>query len=850
MLNIKQLLKNGPVYLDGATGTNLQKAGMPAGVCPELWIMEHPEVLATLQKSYAQAGSDIIYAPTFSGNRIKLREYGLGEKMEEINRALVRLTKNAVSDKCFVAGNLTMTGEAVEPLGTLAFEALVNCYKEQVKIIADEGVDLFVIETMMNLSETRAALLAVKETTALPVFATITLADNGRTLYGTDPAAALVTLESLGADAFGINCSSGPDSLTDIVKRLDSYAGIPIIVKPNAGLPKLVGDETVFDMPADIFAGEMKKLVEAGASIIGGCCGTGPSYIKQLKQETSGMKTVFGGGDRLRHNGRRLLCSDRQVTDIELGRKFMIVGERINPTGKKALQKALKEADYELAVEMAEAQEACGAEILDINVGMGGIDEKQTMLHVLDEVSAAVGLPLCIDSSSPEVVEAALRRYNGRALVNSISCEAVKIEKLLPVVKKYGAMFILLPLTDSGLPKNIEERKRNIEYVLDKARALGMDKQDIVVDGLVATVGAEKEAAVETLKTIEYCTGNKLATICGLSNISFGLPDRIYVNSIFLALAISRGLTMAIANPSQELLMRSGAAADLLMAKEGADIHYIENSMKYKTSASGAENTKPGADIQTSRSKADEAALNGVQIGSDVSGGCREKRHEPESADDNRPLHGILLKIKEDVLNGHKKKITEHIDEALEKGFKAAEILNNCLIPGITLVGDYFSRQKYFLPQLMMSADTMSRGVALLEPLLLKEHQKTSAGPTVILATVKGDIHDIGKNLVGMMMKNYGFQVIDLGKDVDREDIVRAAAENNADIIGLSALMTTTMQEMKHVIGAVRSAGLKAKVIVGGAAVTEDYACQIGADGYSEDAVGAVELVKTLMKRS
>lgn len=833
MMNIKEMLKNGPVYLDGATGTNLQKAGMPAGVCPEMWILEHPEVLTALQKSYAQAGSDIIYAPTFSGNRIKLREYGLDEKIEKINRSLVRLTKDAVADKCFVAGNLTMTGEAVAPVGTLAFESLTDCYKEQVSIIADEGVDLFVIETMMNLSETRAALLAVKETTDLPVFATITLSENGRTLYGTDPAAALVTLEALGADAFGINCSSGPDRLIEIVRRLDKYAGIPIIVKPNAGLPKLIHEETVFDMPSDIFAGEMKKLVEAGASIIGGCCGTDPSYIQRLKQETAGMKTVFSDKDRLRHNGRRLLCSDRKVTEIELGRKFMIVGERINPTGKKALQKALKEADYDLTAEMAEAQEACGAEILDINVGMGGIDEKQTMLHVLDEVSAVSELPLCIDSSSPEVVEAALRKYSGRALVNSISCEAVKIEKLLPVVKKYGAMFILLPLTDSGLPKSIEERKQNIEYVLEKARALGMDKQDIVVDGLVATVGAEKEAAVQTLKTIEYCTAQKMATICGLSNISFGLPDRTYVNSIFLALAISRGLTMAIANPSQELLMRSGFAADLLMAKEGADIHYIENSMAYKTAAGGKETDMP-------------YSKEGVENAAETDG--QESRQSEHEARGIQSLE-VLAKIKEDVLNGYQKKITGHIETALKEGSTASEILNDCLIPAITLVGDYFSCQKYFLPQLMMSADTMSRGVSLLEPLLLKEHQTSAAGPTVILATVKGDIHDIGKNLVGMMMKNYGFHVIDLGKDVDREEIIRAASENDADIIGLSALMTTTMQEMKYVIEAARGAGLRAKIIVGGAAVTKDFSEQIGADGYSEDAVGAVELVKTLMQR-
>lgn len=815
MLNIKKLLQSGPLYLDGATGTNLQKAGMPSGVCPELWMIKHPEVLISLQKGYAVSGSDIVYAPTFSGNRIKLEEYGLGERIEEINRTLVRLSKEAVGDRCYVAGNLTMTGQAIEPVGTLSFEALVDCYKEQVKIIADEGVDLFVIETMMNLGEARAALLAVKEMTELPAFVTMTLDENGRTLYGTDPAAALIALEALGADAFGINCSAGPDKLGTIVERLNKYAGIPIIVKPNAGMPKLEGGKTVYDMPAGDFVREMKRLVKAGASILGGCCGTDPSYIKMLKQETADMETVFSAGGRLRHNGHRLLCGERSVLDIEIGQQFMIVGERINPTGKKALQAALKAGDYEPAITMAEAQCESGAHILDINVGMGGIDEKAAMLHVMDDVSAAVDVPLCIDSSSVEVVEAALRRYHGRALVNSVSCEAVKIEKLLPIVKKYGAMFILLPLTDGGLPQNAAERRENIEYVLERARALGMDKQDIIVDGLVATIGADATAAVQTLETISYCTSEGLATICGLSNISFGLPDRIYINSIFLALAISRGLTMAIANPSQELLMRSGFTADLLMGKTGAALNYIEKS-----------------------------ALGSSTDDVPRSGTAGASKSSPEGI----PVSGDLALIKSDVLSGYKKKIQGHIETALLQGHKASNILNECLIPAINLVGDYFSSQKYFLPQLMMSADTMRAGIDMLEPLLLEENTGKAAGPLVVLATVKGDIHDIGKNLVAMMMKNYGFRVIDLGKDVEAARIIETARTKNADIIGLSALMTTTMQEMKQVIALAKEAGLRAKIILGGAAVTADFAAQIGADGYSEDAIGAVELVKKLME--
>lgn len=852
MFDIKKLLKSGPLYLDGATGTNLQKAGLPSGVCPEMWIMEHKEVLAALQRGYAEAGSDIVYAPTFSGNRIKLEEYGLGSRIEEINRTLVRLTKEAVGDRCYVAGNLTMTGEAIEPVGTLAFEALVDCYKEQVRIIADEGVDLFVIETMMNLGEARAALLAVKETTELPVFVTITVDENGRTLYGTDPAAALVALEALGADAFGINCSAGPDKLVDIVERLDKYAGLPIIVKPNAGLPKFEDGQTVYDMPSGVFVREMKRLVAAGASILGGCCGTDASYIRQLKQETADMETVFGRADRLRHNGRRLLAGERKVLEIEMGKQFMIVGERINPTGKKALQAAFKAGDYEPAVVMAEAQCEKGAHILDINVGMGGIDEKEAMLHVIDDVSVAVDVPLCIDSSSVDVVEAALRRYHGRALVNSVSCEAVKIEKLLPIVKKYGAMFILLPLSDGGLPKTIDERKENIELVLEKARALRMDKQDIVVDGLVATVGADATAAQKTLETIAYCTSQGLATICGLSNISFGLPDRMYINSIFLALAISRGLTMAIANPSQELLMRSGFTADLLMGKPDAALNYIEKSAAFNEEKAAVQQEKAqSAATDTAPDTAQNQNVQAKPISGESSIPKAESdrgRSTPAAGAGAVPENGALALIRDDVLGGYKKKVESHIRAALAQGCRASDILNGCLIPAINLVGDYFSSQKYFLPQLMMSADTMRAGIDLLEPLLLEENAGKTEGPLVVLATVRGDIHDIGKNLVAMMMKNYGFRVIDLGKDVEAGKIIETARTKNADIIGLSALMTTTMQEMKHVIALAKEAGLRAKIILGGAAVTADFAAQIGADGYSEDAVGAVELVKRLVE--
>lgn len=829
MLDIRQRLKEEIIFLDGATGTNLQQAGMPSGVCPELWIMEHPEVLLELQKSYVKAGTQILYAPTFSGNSIKLSEYGAANRLEEINQKLVALSRQAAGEECLVAGNLTMTGRSLAPVGDMDFEELVDCYKEQVRAIAAAGADLFVIETMMSIQECRAAVLAVKETTDLPVFVTITLESNGRTLYGTDPVTALITMQALGVDAFGINCSLGPDSMIPMIIEMKEYARIPLIAKPNAGLPSLVDGKTIFDMPAGVFAEHMKALVEAGASVIGGCCGTDPSYIAAMGKVIDKNK-AFDKAKR-----RRILTSERGRVEFTLEGPFHIVGERINPTGKKKLQAELLEGNLELVSQMACDQKAQGASVLDINVGMSGIDEQQRMLQVMEKVGALVDCPLCIDSSNPKVTAAALRRYPGRALVNSISCEQVKIQELLPVVKKYGAMFILLPLTDEGIPASQKERWENIQYVREKAYELGFSREDIVVDGLVAAVAAEPSAALDTLETIERCRQEGLATICGLSNISFGLPDRSYVNSVFLSMAIGRGLTMAIANPSQELFNRSRFAADLLMGKEQAAIRYVESCQKLSGSGKecGPAGFTQGKGGPTEAGRSEEKP----------SGSCRDGR-----ADNGQMAFEALYEtIRQDVLKGKAKLVKGHIQEALAQSAEASVLLNEILIPAINEVGDLFNQQKYFLPQLILSAKAMETGVSVLEPILLKKNQG-ARGPIVVIATVKGDIHDIGKNLVAMMMKNYGFQVIDLGKDVDKDTIITAARKHQADVIGLSALMTTTMGYMREVIKAVRKEGLAIKVIVGGAAVTEEYAGEIGADGYSKDAVGAVELVQRLME--
>ena len=794
-----QLVQKKIVLLDGATGSNLLKRGMPAGVCPEQWILENPEVLQGLQQEFVQAGSDIVYAPTFTANRIKLAEYGLQDNIAQMNKDLVRISKEAVDGKAYVAGDITMTGEQLAPMGTLDFEELVDVYKEQIGFLAEAGVDLLVVETMLSLQECRAALLAAKETCDLPVMVTLTFNEDGKTLFGTEPSAAAVVLSSLGAAAIGVNCSAGPDKMIPIIQEMAQYTDIPLIAKPNAGMPELQPDGTTeYNMNADEFVMHTKELIAAGAEIVGGCCGSTPEFIEKLYQYT---KTYVK--PEKKEKNLRVLSSERRALKIDLDGKFLIVGERINPTGKKALQAELREGNYTRVLDFAREQEECGASILDINVGMSGIDEKKTMLEVIEEVSMATKLPLAIDSSHVDVIEAALRRYPGRALINSISLEKEKFEKLIPIAAKYGAMFILLPLSDEGLPENLEKKKEIINTIYEAAVKAGMKNTDIVIDGLVATVGANKNAAKETLETIRYCKEElQLATICGLSNISFGLPDRSFVNTTFLTMAILNGLTMAIANPSQEMLVKCAYASDLLMNKENADMEYINTINRLKKDET-------------------EAAVSKVE-------------------------KTLKESIYDDVLKGNKATIVAKVKDAVEQGEEASVLLNDILIPAINEVGDLFDKQKYFLPQLISSAETMKIAIDYLEP-YLQSGQDNDNLPTIVIATVEGDIHDIGKNLVALMLKNYGYRVIDLGKDVSKETIIETAIKEKADVIALSALMTTTMQEMRNVITYAGEKNVNAKVIIGGAVITEDYAEEIGADGYSKDAADAVKLVKRLL---
>ncbi len=794
----KSLINERIIILDGATGTQMQKCGMPPGVCPESWAADNPSLLTQIQGEYIKAGSDIIYTFTLGGNRVKLDEYGLGERTVELNKKLAGISKEAAGDTKFVAGNISTTGMFVEPFGDLPFEDAVNVFKEQVRGLLQGGVDLFVIETMIDIQEARAALLAVKESCSLPVCVSMTFNEDGKTLMGTSAVTAAVTLQAMGADAVGCNCSTGPKEMLKIAGEMKAYARVPVMVKPNAGFPSLCNGNTVFGMDSDEFSGYVGPFADLGVNMIGGCCGTTPGYIKGIARELDGRKPA-----ELKPRITGALTSARQTVFVDLDNPLTIIGERINPTGKRKLQDDLGKGSLAVVRKYAFEQVENGAKILDVNVGMSSIDEAKTMVKVVKMLAAEVDVPLCIDSSNPGVIEKALRIYPGRALVNSISGEREKLEKLLPVAAKYGAMFILLPLDDGGVPQKAKQRLEIIKRITEMAGKHGYGKEDIIADGLVMTVSSRQGAARETLDVIEWCGREfNMATVIGLSNVSFGLPERKWINSAFLAMAIDRGLTMAIANPSSEMLMSVKLASDVLTGRDEGSEQYI---------GSFVSNDKTGSNE-----------------------GLEEKSSEEH--------------VKDAVLKGNSDEILSYIKKVLKEGIDAKNIVDKCLIPAITLVGEYYEKKKYYLPQLIRSARAMKLGFEFLEPILQNESSETDEKKKVVIATVKGDIHDIGKNIVALMLKNYGFDVYDLGKDVPAEKIVEEAEKTGAGIVGLSALMTTTMVEMSNVIKMVRDRGLNCRIMVGGAVVNKVFADEIGADAYAPDAYEAVKKARELFQ--
>ncbi len=787
------------VLLDGATGTELQKAGLPEKACPELWAAENRENLASVQKSYVDSGSQIIYTCTFGANRLKLAEFRFQGEVRKLNEELARISRGAAGGRALVAGNIGPTGRFVEPFGELAFEDAVKVFKEQAKGLLDGGADIIAIETMMDMQEARAALIAVKEICDIPVMVSMTFAEDGKTLTGSSPEAAAVTLQSLGASAVGCNCSVGPDAMLPIICEMKKVACVPLIAKPNAGLPKLVGGRTVFDMTPEKFASFAQLFAKAGCNLIGGCCGTTHEFISKLRGQLSKLKP--------RPPLRRSISavsSHRKVVCFGGGGSMKVIGERINPTGKEKLKDELRAGKFREAKIMAVEQKEKGADLLDVNVGASGVDEKALLPGLVKILSGLVDLPLCIDSSDTEAVENALRIYPGRALINSISFEKNKIRKLLPAAAKYGAMFILLPVGDDEIPETAERRRKFVDRIAKAAEKLGYAKDDMIVDGLTMAVSSDQKAPAETLETIAWAASEGFNTVIGLSNVSYGLPSRKWINSVFLGMAAARGLAAVIANPASEETMNVKSVSDLLLGKDPGCLRYIE-----KNSAPA-----PTAD-----------------------GGRPAEKLSPAET------------ISQGIIKGDREHIVDSLNDGIKHGLDPEKMVAEILIPAIGRVGDLFDRKEYYLPQLIMSAETMKAAFDYLRPFIVRKGGRGhSSAPKIMLATVKGDIHDIGKNIVALMMRNHGFEVIDLGKDVGHEKIIEAAEKNRPQIIGLSALMTTTMANMGVIIHECREAGMgDVKFIVGGAVVDKRFADEIGADGYAADSVEAVRLARRLL---
>ncbi len=788
MKKILDIIKTEYLILDGASGTYLQENGLKTGMCPEQFVIDNPVVLQTLQQRYIDAGSKVLYTFSFGGNRKKLENFGLQGHVLQINKRLAEISVAGAEGRAFVAGDVGPTGVFIRPLGEYAFDQVVDIYKEQISALAEGGADLIVIETMIDLNETRAAIIAAKEVCDLPVFATMTFDESGRSLTGSSPEAAAVAMQAAGADAVGLNCSTGPAEMHETVRRMKRVLDVPLVVKPNAGMPKLIGGETVFGMDADSFCTQMQTLIELGADVVGGCCGTNPEYIQKLSGTIKGKQAK--AADKIDEN-ISVLASNAEIKAIEPDGKLFVIGERINPTGKKALKEELKAGDISLALAYANEQRDAGADILDINVGVPGIDEGELMEALVSELGARMRLPLCIDSSYPDVVERALRIYPGRALINSISDEKGKLDALLPVMKKYGAMAILLPIGEDGIPDTAEERIAVIQKIYDKAASYGLKKTDFLVDGLAFAVSSAPDAASVAFKVLDWCRNNGFKTVLGVSNASFGLPQRQWINAAYLSAAMQNGLNSAIINPNDTLLMNTAYASAAVLGRDKDFARYIE--------------TVTGFESTDRKGKVTESLFDAVLYGKDS-----------------------LNIVKEEI-----------------KKMSPESIINKSVIPALNQVGDWFAEKKFFLPQLLASAKSAKSVFDFIEPYLEKD-ETAGKKHTMVIATVKGDIHDIGKNLVALMLKNHGFNVVDLGKDVDCDTIIQAVNTYQAKLAGLSALMTTTAKEMEKSVAALKSAVPDVKIMVGGAVVTQAFADEIGADGYSKDAAEAVKVAQKL----
>lgn len=805
-IDLRSELKNRILILDGAMGTMLQQKGLGRGECPEIFNLTHPQIMEDIHSAYIEAGCDIIQTNTFGANRFKLNEYGLGDKVVEINSRAVEIAREAARGRALVALSAGPSGKLFKPLGEVDFDDLFEAFSVQFQAAEKAGADLISIETMTDIAELRVAVIAALNSTRLPVLAHLTFEPDGRTLMGTDPVTAVLMLEALGITAVGANCSGGAAQLLPIIEQMAQTTSLFISVEPNAGMPILEGEETVFPETPEEMEKHALALREAGANIIGGCCGTTPQHIKAMADALRGLRPVSRNPAPV-----WAFCSRTRHVVIGDSSYPSFIGERINPTARKKLAQDIKDGNMEVVVEEARKQIEAGALILDVNMGVPGIDEPAAMSKAVREIQTAVDVPIAIDSTNPEAIEAALKTFIGRPLINSTTGEEKSLNRILPLAKKYGAAVLGLCLDEDGIPADAEGRLAVAEKIYRQAREYGLRDQDVYIDCLVKTASAEQGQVMETLRTLHTVKSRLgLKTVLGASNVSHGLPARDILNSTYLAMAMAYGLDLPIMNPFEERMQDVIRASAVLMNRDSYASGYIEC---YKNRTTPDKKTLP---VMAAGGPAPPASQTGVS--------------DP---------------IKEAIVKGRKGQILDLLIKALEDGQNPIDIINNHLIAGIEEVGDLYDRKVYFLPQLMLSAETMKVGFNYLKPLLMQEAQVERG--TVVLATVEGDIHDIGKNIVGIMLENYGYRLIDLGKDVPAQKIVARAIEENADVIGLSALMTTTMSRMKEVIDLVKSRGLRTKVAVGGAVLTREYAEKIGADGYSSDARAAVITINQLI---
>ena len=793
MLPIQTRLKEGGfLLLDGAMGTMLQAANAPMGKVPEALNITHPEVIASIHKSYLEAGAQVLYANTFAANPYKVKDCPYSST--QLIQAGVKLAKDAAGDRAWVALDLGPIGEMLAPNGSLSFDTAYGYYKQMVTDGVAAGADLVVLETMTDLLELKAALLAVKENSSLPVFCTMTFEENGRTFAGVSVDCAAVTLEGLGADAVGINCSLGPEEILPLIQNMAQYTSLPLIVKANAGLPDL--NTGAYNVTAEDFARGAEEFIRCGVTILGGCCGTTPDYIRKLRALLDQSQPAARQVERASR-----LCSASRMVEVD---RVRMIGERINPTGKKKFQQALRDHNIGYLLTQGLEQVQAGAEILDVNVGLPDIDETATMVEVVSQLQSVLDLPLQLDSSHPEVIEAGLRIYNGKPIVNSVNGEPEVLERILPLVKKYGAAVVGLTMDKNGIPSTAEERLEIGRRIVMACESYGIPKEDIYLDCLTLTVSVQQKEALETLKAVRLVKQELgVKTVLGVSNISFGLPDREAINTTFLTLAMEAGLDLPILNPNNAAMVGAVDAFHLLTGKDVSGEAYLARHAGQKAAAP-----------------------------------------QVPAAAASDPKEGLY----QAVLAGLKEQAGSLCKELLAT-LPPMEVVNQVLIPALDQVGTEFETGKLFLPQLIQSATAAQASFEQIKN-YLAAHPDPEAKvqkEKIILATVEGDVHDIGKNIVKVILENYGYPVIDLGKDVPVQKVVEAVRQHGAKLLGLSALMTTTVANMEKTIQAVHEAGLPCTIMVGGAVLTPEYAEKIGADYYAKDAKQSADIAKLVL---